>query len=183
MRRGDLRIPSHIRRRIGVPPGLITVRFGLGPPPGEDYGVSEEDRAIIEKVLEDNQSSDTLRSKEARNWWSAQTFGGGFTLISGTLESTPSTRKKKITFIIQFFSSPSADSPSGYGEGKTFLGEIQVKTDRQGKVKSDTGTFGFAPFQTVPVGQFITATATNKKTGDTSEFSEAERVEPPEIGP
>jgi CSLREA domain-containing protein len=112
---------------------------------------------------------------------SAQTFGS-FTSINGTLESTPSTRKKKSTFIIQFFRSPSADSPSGYGEGKTFLGEIQVKTDRQGEVKSETGTFGFAPFQTVPVGQFITATATNKKTGDTSEFSQAERVEPPVIG-
>ena len=100
------------------------------------------------------------------------------TSIQGTLNSTPSTRKQKKTFIIQFFSSPAADAPSGYGEGQTYLGQVQVTTDRQG----NTGTFGFAPFQKVPVGQFITATATNKKTGDTSEFSEATVVEEPDTG-
>jgi trimeric autotransporter adhesin len=97
-----------------------------------------------------------------------------FTSINGTLNSTPSTRKKTRTFIIQFFSNPSTDPD----EGKTFLGQIQVQTDRQG----NTGTFGFSPLQKVPVGQFITATATNKKTGDTSEFSQARVVEEPGVG-
>ena len=104
---------------------------------------------------------------------SATTFPT-FTTVNGTLESTPSTRKKKRTFIIQFFSSPSEDS-SHFGEGQTFLGEKQVTTDRRGNA-----TFSFAPFQkVVPVGQFITATATNKKTGDTSEFSRAKIVTEP----
>ncbi len=106
---------------------------------------------------------------------SATTFPT-FTSINGTLNSTPSTRKKKRTFIIQFFSSTSADS-SGYGEGKTFIGQTQVTTNRQGNA-----SFSFAPFQTVPVGQFITATATNKRTGDTSEFSQARIVKEPVIG-
>jgi hypothetical protein len=101
-----------------------------------------------------------------------------FTSINGTLNSTPSTRKKTRTFIIQFFSNPSTDPD----EGKTFLGQIQVQTDRQGGVKSDTGTFRFAPLQEVTDGEFITATATNKATGDTSEFSGAKRVEGPVIG-
>jgi CSLREA domain-containing protein len=107
---------------------------------------------------------------------SAQNIGN-FTSINGTLNSTPSTKKKKRTFIIQFFSSPQTppasgkNDPSGYGEGQIFLGQIQVTTDRQGDVKSDTGTFGFAPFTKVDEGRIITATATNKKTGDTSEFS------------
>ncbi len=107
---------------------------------------------------------------------SATTFFGG-TTINGTLESTPSTRKKKRTFIIQFFSNPAAD-PSGYGEGQTLIGQMEVKTDRRGMAP-----FSFAPSQTVPEGRFITATATNKATGDTSEFSAAKRVEGPVIGP
>lgn len=109
----------------------------------------------------------------------------GYTTMNGTLESTPSSlvkvkkKKKRKTilipqvFTIQFFSNPSADS-SGYGEGKTFLGEKLVTTDRQGKA-----TFSFEPSQVVPAGQYVTATATNKNTGDTSEFSNARIVEEP----
>ncbi|MBA3529120.1 MAG: hypothetical protein H0T91_07420 [Propionibacteriaceae bacterium] len=106
---------------------------------------------------------------------SATTFPT-FTSINGTLNSTPSTREKTRTFIIQFFSNTSADS-SGFGEGKTFIGQIQVTTNRQGNA-----TFGFAPTQEVPVGEFITATATRKDKGDTSEFSQANDVEEPVIG-
>ena len=106
---------------------------------------------------------------------SAQTFGS-FTSINGTLNSTPSTRETKRTFTIQLFSSPSAD-PSGFGEGKTFLGQTQVTTNRRGNA-----SFSFTPSQTVPVGQFITATVTRKSTGDTSEFSQARVVEEPVIG-
>ena len=106
---------------------------------------------------------------------SAFTIPGG-TTINGTLNSTPSTRLKKKTFIIQFFSSPEKD-PSGFGEGKTFLGQTQVSTNRQG-----FASFSFAPFQEVTVGDFVSATATNKKTGDTSEFSQARVVVRPMIG-
>lgn len=106
---------------------------------------------------------------------SASTFFGG-TTISGTLESTPSTKEKKRTFIIQFFSNVAAD-PSGHGEGQTPIGQVEVKTDRSG-----AAPFSFAPSQTVPEGRYITATATNKATGDTSEFSNARVVEGPVIG-
>jgi trimeric autotransporter adhesin len=115
----------------------------------------------------------------------AKTFGA-FTNISWTLDSTPSTRKKMSVFIIQFFSSkpmtqggPGPDS-SGFGEGKTFLGQIQVSTNRQGHAESGDSPFG--PAQVVPVGAFVTATATNKATGDTSEFSNARLVEELVIG-
>ena len=116
---------------------------------------------------------------------SAQTLGGS-TLINGTLNSTPSTRKKKRVFIIQFFSSPEdppdsgVNDPSGYGEGETFLGQIQVKTDRQGNVSPSPFAFGInGDFS----NRVVTATATNKRTGDTSEFSEAEPVQGIVIGP
>jgi large repetitive protein len=96
---------------------------------------------------------------------------GSFTSINGTLESTPSTRQKKRTFTVQLFSNTEAD-PSGYGEGKTFLGQILVSTNRNGNA-----SFTFTPALAVPEGAFVTATATNKATGDTSEFSNAKRVE------
>jgi CSLREA domain-containing protein len=107
---------------------------------------------------------------------SAQTFGS-FTSINGRLNSTPSTRDRTRTFTIQFFSSPQKD-PSGFGEGQTFIGETTVTTNRQGNA-----SFGFAPFQTVPAGRFITATATREATGDTSEFSRARVVTEPVIEP
>lgn len=49
---------------------------------------------------------------------------------------------------------------------------IATKTDRQGNA-----SFGFEVGQgAVSEGEYVTATATNKATGDTSELSEAERV-------
>jgi CSLREA domain-containing protein len=108
---------------------------------------------------------------------SAKRFPDNTTTITGRLNSTPGS-----TFTLQFFRSPAADA-SGFGEGKTFLGEIQVTTNSRG----DTGTFAFTTNRgAAPVGQFITATATNDATGDTSEFSEAKPVEsvviPPDPG-
>jgi CSLREA domain-containing protein len=94
------------------------------------------------------------------------------TSIGGDLNSTPSTRKKTRIFSIQFFSNPSTDP----NEGKTFLGQRQVKTDRQGNA-----SVGFST-SAVSEGEYITATATNKATGDTSEFSQARVVEGPVIG-
>src|SRR5215210_3425798 len=93
---------------------------------------------------------------------SAKTSRKG-TLIKGTLNSTPNT-----IFTIQFFSSPAAD-PSGFGEGQKFLGPKSVTTDASGNA-----SFTFK--KKVPKGQFVTATATNDLTGDTSEFSTARKV-------
>lgn len=95
---------------------------------------------------------------------SAKTFGGG-TVIRGTLNSTPNT-----SFTVQFFSNPKKDA-SGYGEGKRFVGEATVSTAGDGNV-----SFTFEPTQKVRAGKFITATATNQTTGDTSEFSKARQV-------
>jgi trimeric autotransporter adhesin len=102
-------------------------------------------------------------------------ISGSSVFIGGRLNSLPSTRLTTRSFIIQFFSSPAAD-PSGYGEGKTFLGQILVSTNRNGNA-----SFTFTPARAVPEGAFVTATATNKATGDTSEFSNAKRVEEPVI--
>jgi hypothetical protein len=67
-------------------------------------------------------------------------------------------------FVIQFFYSPDCD-PSGYGEGRTFLGETQVTTNAGGFAGFDV-TFP----DTAPAGDFITAT-TLAPAFNTSEFS------------
>jgi CSLREA domain-containing protein len=95
------------------------------------------------------------------------------TRIQFSLNSTPNT-----AFTIQFFASPEKD-PSGYGEGKTFLGEMQVPTDGTGNTSNTFTTDHSAASE----GNFVTATATNNVTGDTSEFSFAVEVDPPEAQP
>lgn len=111
---------------------------------------------------------------------SAQVFpnplSGTTATIGGTLNSTPSTAKVKRTFIIQFFSSPEKD-PSDYGEGKTLVGQTEVTTDRDGNA-----SFSVSSTRPVSAGEFITATATNKTTGDTSEFSKAVEATEPVAG-
>ena len=89
---------------------------------------------------------------------SAKTVGGKL-YITGTYAGAA---KAKIR--IQLFASEGCDS-SGWGQGDVYLGEKQIKTDKSGngkfnvKIKSDI-TDGV-----------VTVTATNVKTGDTSEFS------------
>ena len=82
------------------------------------------------------------------------------TVVSGSLGSAPLG-----AFDLEFFASPACD-PSGFGQGKVFLGTAPVLTDIN----------GFAPFVvTLPVaaaaGWVVTATATESFWGNTSELS------------
>jgi trimeric autotransporter adhesin len=92
---------------------------------------------------------------------SAVTSAEGTTTIKGTLDSTPSTSKKRKTFTIQLISNPQNE-----GEGKTFLGQTTARTDTQGQA-----SFTFETTKPLDGGGRITATATNSK-GNTSEFSD-----------
>ena len=81
--------------------------------------------------------------------------------LSGELDSTANT-----TFRLEFFSNDVAD-PSGFGEGKTFLGSSDVMTDGTGHATYDV------TFPLVSITEKIfTATATDPS-GNTSEFSPA----------
>jgi hypothetical protein len=91
-------------------------------------------------------------------------FGSGFVMLSGTLDSVPNTM-----FRLEFFSNTEGD-PSGFGEGQTFLGSTTVTTD--GSCSASFGPLSFP----VPPGQLlVSATATRLDTGgnpiETSEFS------------
>jgi hypothetical protein len=81
------------------------------------------------------------------------------TTVGGSLASTPRT-----TFDVEVFTSGSGTPP----EGQTLLGLTTVTTDSTGQA-----TFTLAGLAPVAAGQVITATATNRSTGDTSEFSPA----------
>jgi CSLREA domain-containing protein len=87
------------------------------------------------------------------------------TFVGGNINSTPNT-----TFTIDFFSNTTCD-PSLNGEGDTYLGSISVTTD----ANCVAGFEATLP-QPSPIGSFITATATNQTTSDTSEFSNCQTV-------
>jgi hypothetical protein len=89
---------------------------------------------------------------------------GGTTTIRGTLDSTPSTRRKEQTFIVQLFSNPRLEEG-----GKTFLGQKKVTTNRQGKA-----SFTLKLDRALALSEStVTATATDAR-GNTSEFSDPE---------
>jgi CSLREA domain-containing protein len=70
------------------------------------------------------------------------------------------------TFRIEFFANHAAD-PTGVGEGEKYLGFVNVTTD-------STGKGSFSATLTVPSGyRYVSATATNNATFDTSPFSNA----------
>lgn len=89
------------------------------------------------------------------------------TLVFGTINSAPNA-----TYTLEFYSNPTAE-PSLHGEGKTYLGTMNVTTNGTGNT-----TFNFVPPIGVFGGEFITATATDAS-GNTSEFSRSIAV----VGP
>jgi len=121
---------------------------GLGIDLGDD-GVTPNDLGDFDSGANNFQNFPVLTSAIS-----------GSTSIEGTLNSTVNT-----TFRLEFFSNIACD-PSGNGEGESFLGSTDVTTDGNGDVMF-MATFPV----TVPVGQFITATATDPN-NDTSEFSQ-----------
>jgi hypothetical protein len=84
---------------------------------------------------------------------------GTNTYITGNFNSTPNS-----TFRIEFFSNPILD-PSGHGEGQSFLGFITVTTNASGNA-----SFTHILPTAIPVGEFVTSTATDSA-NNTSEFS------------
>ena len=94
---------------------------------------------------------------------SAKTVSGK-TTIKGAFNSG----HQGFDYLIQFYS-----NPSGTDEGKKFIGQKIVTTDR-----IRNATFTFSPATAVSAGQTITATATASATAleGTSEFSPPKKV-------
>lgn len=81
------------------------------------------------------------------------------TVVQGSLASTPNTAHR-----IEFFANTAADA-SGYGEGQTYIGFIDVTTDASGNA-----TFVFQSSTSQTVGTLISSTTTDPN-NSTSEFS------------
>ncbi|MDY0746607.1 cadherin-like domain-containing protein [Paucibacter sp. R3-3] len=98
----------------------------------------------------------------------ASTNGAGSITISGSINSTANS-----FFRIELFANTSNDA-SGYGEGQTYLGFVNVSTNASGN-----GTFSVTLSATVAAGAFISATATKTTDNtyssftDTSEFAKS----------
>ncbi|MBW4565401.1 MAG: DUF4347 domain-containing protein [Mojavia pulchra JT2-VF2] len=102
---------------------------------------------------------------------SGTTTKSSTTAIAGILNSKPNS-----IFRIEFFANSSLH-PTGYGEGQTYLGSVDVTTN-------DLGNASFTANLTtsVPLGHFITATATDAN-NNTSEFSQGVTVTKPYNAP
>ena len=87
------------------------------------------------------------------------TVNGGQISITGTLSSSLTG-----SFRIEFFASSAAD-PSAHGEGQRYLGSSTVST------LLGNATINATLLSAVTPGEFVSATATNLATGDTSEFA------------
>ena len=89
-----------------------------------------------------------------------EALAGSTTQVVATLNTPPNA-----SFLISFYESPQAD-PSGYGQGKQYLGSTMATTD-------DSGNATVTIDLPVPTsgGEILTATATDS-IGDTSEFSQ-----------
>jgi len=87
------------------------------------------------------------------------------TRVIGTFNSTAGR-----TFRLEFFNSPAVDD-SGSGEGRFYIGAIDVTTDASGNADFDN-TFTYDS----PLNSYVSSTATDLTTGDTSEFSNAKLV-------
>ncbi len=98
---------------------------------------------------------------------SGATGGGTGSNVVGSLSSLANT-----SFLIQFFSSVVPD-PSGQGQGQTFLGSTIVMTDASGLASINFNLAGG-----LADGTWMTVTATNLSTGDTSAFSNAVSAQP-----
>jgi CSLREA domain-containing protein len=91
------------------------------------------------------------------------TLDGNGIRIGGRLESRPNTR-----YTIELFVSTFND-PTGFGEGDRYLGRVNLTTDRHGERRF---IFEFDPARPVGEDEYVTATATDRGSKDTSEFSQ-----------
>jgi hypothetical protein len=120
----------------------------------DSYGVTANDSGDADTGPNNLQNYPVIEDVTAAN---------GETIISGSINSSGGA-----TFALDFYANTEV-SASGFGEGAVHLGAASVSTGATG-----AATFVFR----VPAAladQFITATATNVTTGDTSEFSQARR--------
>jgi hypothetical protein len=143
----DRDLPVNANRILG---NSIFNNEGLGIDLADD-GVTPNDAGDADTGVNELQNFPVLTSVSGTP---------GALTVQGTLNSTASS-----TFTVELFASSGAD-PSGFGEGRFFLGSTPVTTDAGGN-----GAFTFNSVVSPLNGGVLTATVTDAA-GNTSEFSE-----------
>ena len=153
---GDLIITNSIYNNQG--PG-IDMSFTLDKDPADwtGDGITPNDTLPDDDQIQNHPIIDTAATSVVG------------TVITGRLES-----EENLIYRVELFSIPSCDPPAnpplvGHGEGRTFLGGIDVTTNPAG-----LGTFTMT-VPTVPDGHVVTATASHPAQ-ETSKFSACKAV-------
>ncbi|MGI4849239.1 MAG: DUF4347 domain-containing protein [Janthinobacterium lividum] len=141
---------------VTISGNLINGNRNLGIELDIPYGVTPNDAGDADTGANDQQNYPVILGSEAN----ASTI-----LINAVLNSKPLT-----TYMVEFFASRNVNA-SGYGEGEKYLASTWVTTDANGNA-SLSMTFDNA----ANVGLWLSATATDVSTGDTSEFARSIRV-------
>lgn len=143
---------------IGADPFPLTGKAVLGNFIHDNFGLGID---LEDDGVDLNDAGDPDTGANARQNYPvlASATVGASTTVEGTLNSTANTG-----FRIEFFASDACD-PSGYGEGKWYLGYDVVTTDGDGNVPINKTLT-----ETAEPGSWVTATATDPD-GNTSEFS------------
>ena len=111
-------------------------------------------------VTANDEGDDDQGANRRQNFPVLESAVAGSLMVTGSLNSRP-----EAGFRIEFFVNEECDS-SSHGEGEVFVGSVDVPTDVEGNAE-----FELESAADVDEGSFVTATATNLGTRDTSEFS------------
>ncbi|MDP6716326.1 MAG: hypothetical protein QF368_17130, partial [SAR202 cluster bacterium] len=140
---------------------------GLGIDLGLD-GVTQNDGGDTDGGTNGSQNFPVLSGATTSSALSGGTTTDSL-LIAGILESASGTQ-----FRLEFFSNPTCNS-TGWGEGKTYIGHMDVTTASDGEI-----SFSTTSSTSVAAGYYITSTATDPN-NNTSEFSKCALVTAGEI--
>jgi hypothetical protein len=156
--------PGALRSTGGPPPETTgVIIFGNDVYENGGLGIDLDPDEAVNANDEDDPDGG---ANNGQNWPLLLSARQGSTKIAGVLNSTPSRE-----FRIEFFASDDCD-PSGNGEGAAYFGAATATTNAGGNT-----SFSVTSPATIAVGRFITATATDLVTLDTSEFSNCVEVE------
>jgi hypothetical protein len=161
---GDCNIITNFNKGIVITNGTGHQILGNSIYSNTDLGIDLGNDGVTPNDVGDPDTG----ANDLQNFAFIDTVTSGSTRVTGRFFSTANR-----TFRLEFFNNPTVDA-SGYGEGQIYIGAINVTTDANGRADFDN-TFAYNS----PAGSFVTSTATDLTTLNTSEFSFAIQVQAP----
>lgn len=160
-------IRAQITGDVSVDTNLILFNDGMGINLGSGSAMTITDNSIADNGGLGIDLAAGANSDQTAPSLVSAFISTGTTTVLGSLNSTAAQ-----SFTFQAFKSTACD-PSGFGEGQT-------KFDEFTGVTNGSGLFAInKAYVTLAIGEFVTITATNDTTLETSEFSNCAEVKPP----